>query len=467
MKKVDKQKDRGVTLTTLVITIVVILILSSVAAYSGISGIKSSEFTKFTSELKIMQTQVNNLYEKYKNNETIKGKEVLQYGQDITNNTSIQNQANKVFTSSASGIEDQTGYKYYSKETIKELGIEGVDQEFFVNIQKRSIISYLGIEYKEKTYYTLEQLPNGLYNVEYKETGDKPIFDINVDMTSENKYQVTIQNIQYTGYNDKWKVTYQISGSEDWKTSDKLDFTLDEPGEYNITIINGEIESDPVTKYIGYIKDGLILHYDGIANTRKGQNIDATSWEDLSGNKNDGKLNGCTWLENALKLNGTSDYVTLGELNYPNITLEIVGSSDDVNNNSNETEYICNYETGGYGLSYSTKNFFSVYTNSYYRVYGSDVVANKIYSLSGNYSPNSGLVLYENGQKYSNAQNLGAISYPTNNTELCLGANPSGSKGVSMWLNGKIYSVRVYDKVLTEEEIENNYKIDKNRFNIE
>ena len=36
-----------------------------------------------------------------------------------------------------------------------------------------------------------------------------------------------------------------------------------------------------------------------------------------------------------------------------------------------------------------------------------------------------------------------------------------------MWLNGKIYSVRVYDKVLTEEEIENNYKIDKNRFNIE
>ena len=62
MKKIAKN-NKGITLVALVITIVVILILASVATYSGIDAIKSSEFTRFSAELKIMQTQVNSIYQ--------------------------------------------------------------------------------------------------------------------------------------------------------------------------------------------------------------------------------------------------------------------------------------------------------------------------------------------------------------------------------------------------------------------
>jgi len=57
------KKNKGITLVALVITIVVLLILASVATYSGIEVIKSAKLTAFTTELKIMQTQVNAKYE--------------------------------------------------------------------------------------------------------------------------------------------------------------------------------------------------------------------------------------------------------------------------------------------------------------------------------------------------------------------------------------------------------------------
>jgi len=41
---------------------------------------------------------------------------------------------------------------------------------FFVNVDKRSIISTVGFVYDGKTYYTLEQVPDGVYNVEYNDT---------------------------------------------------------------------------------------------------------------------------------------------------------------------------------------------------------------------------------------------------------------------------------------------------------
>ena len=52
-----------------------------------------------------------------------------------------------------------------------------------------------------------------------------------------------------------------------------------------------------------------------------------------------------------------------------------------------------------------------------------------------------------------------------NNTYLVLGGNPNGTK-VNGVYEGTIYSVRVYNRVLTNEEIKKNYEIDKARFGI-
>ena len=115
MKKLNQ---KGVTLIALVITIIVLLILAAVATYSGREVIESSKLTAFTTEMKIMQTNVNEIYEKLK---------VLV---DILE------------------IEDTKNYRYIDEETLNNLKIEGLKQEFFINIEERKVVSYKGLNYK-------------------------------------------------------------------------------------------------------------------------------------------------------------------------------------------------------------------------------------------------------------------------------------------------------------------------------
>ena len=231
-----KENRKGITLVSLVITIVVLLILASITTYSGIEVIKSSRLTTFTTEMKIMQTQVNELYQRYKDGDNT----VLGLGKDLD---SVSEQANKVFTEKESGITDQNEYQYFDQNTIKNvLKIEGVEGEFFVNIKNRSVVSYQGFQYEGKTYYTLDQLPDGLYNVKYKENTATPIFDVSVEEISDNKWRITISNIQYEGYIDKWDVNYQLEG-QNYKSED-LSFIVTQKGEYTISISNGNVKSN-------------------------------------------------------------------------------------------------------------------------------------------------------------------------------------------------------------------------------
>ena len=106
------QKCKGITLVSLVITITVLLILVSVATYSGLNVISSSKLTAFTAELKIMQTQVNAIYEEDKEQ---------QIGIGLTEESSVAAQATKVFTANESGITSSEGYRYWSKDEVKKL----------------------------------------------------------------------------------------------------------------------------------------------------------------------------------------------------------------------------------------------------------------------------------------------------------------------------------------------------------
>lgn len=262
MKK-NIESAKGITLISLIITIIVLIILASIFTYSGISIIKSLRLTTFTTELKIMQTEIDSLYDKYKNGETIKvgndeytGSQILKIRKTSTDSsisTDIENsslpaytQAEKVFTANASGIENKDGYLYFNKKMIEDLHIEGVDQEFFVNIEKRSVVSYEGFKYEGKVYYTLDQLPNSVYNVEYNNPNSgKPTFDASIEDIGDNKWRITISNIQYSdGYIDKWQVVYQAQGWTYWNTIEDMNFVVDTPGKYKLKIKNGEIESD-------------------------------------------------------------------------------------------------------------------------------------------------------------------------------------------------------------------------------
>ena len=255
--KIKLNDAKGITLVSLAITIAVLLILASVATYSGVNILRQSKLNKFTTEMKLMQTEVNDLYDRYKN-----GEDVLSLGKDLTEQ---EEQVNKVFTNEASGIIDTTGYRYYDKETLDNLAIDGVDGEFFVNVQKRSVVSYEGIKYEGVTYYTLAQLPNGLYNVDYDDKNtEKPTFDVATTVNND-KYTITVSNIQYNGYIEKWQVKYQKEGQADWLTSEDLSFQVESSGKYSVMLVNGDIESDPVTV--------SLVAFDGSWNDDKGINM--------------------------------------------------------------------------------------------------------------------------------------------------------------------------------------------------
>ena len=76
--------------------------------------------------------------------------------------------------------------------------------------------------------------------------------------------------------------------------------------------------------------------------------------------------------------------------------------------------------------------------------------------------------LYKNGKIVSKLEKSGSIKYPTGDTPIVLGVNPfNSSYDADTFFKGRIYSVRIYNKALTEEEILHNYNYDKEKFNLE
>lgn len=230
------KKNKGITLISLIVTIIVLTILASMAVYSGINAVNSSKLTAFTAQMKIMQTNVNDLYEKYKDGD----EGVLSLGQSISGNTKAEETLN------AAGIaqDEKADFRYYTNQDIVNLGIEGIkEREFLVDVKDRKVVSYEGFEYNGTVYYTLDQLPKGLYNVEYEDIDTSELkFDAKMSREQGN-YRITVSNIQYSGYINKWEVRYQKEGETSWKISKDLSFIVEDKGPYNIRIGNNDIES--------------------------------------------------------------------------------------------------------------------------------------------------------------------------------------------------------------------------------
>lgn len=476
------QNSKGITLVSLVITIIVLLILASIATYSGLNVVNSSKLTAFTAELKVMQTQVNTIYQEDKQ-EPI--------GQEITGD--IQTQANIVFTESESGITSQEGYRYWNQEQIKELGIEGVGQDFFVNLEKRSVVSYQGLSFEGKTYYTLNQLPNGLYNVEYTEpTTEKPTFKIDGECIGMDKWRITISNIQYNGYIDKWQVKYQLEGQESWYTSEDLSFVVNKDGTYKIQIMNGNVISEEQTKYLGYVKDGLALYYDGIDNTRNGNNPNATAWEDLSGNQNDTIMHNMNTDNGYYEQNG---YVFKENASYMEISKGFPINTEQ----GNTIEVVCNPYVGNpfasqipiwFGtteaingtsvmLIVTNNTYNSPYigrmNTSYFPPQNNTIVRGNNVSIASTIpvetyrqqttnqtiSPS----IYKNGEFLYKTSKISQTASAVQNKKSEIGRSWQ-HMGENRPFYGKIFAIRVFNRQLTDEEIKMNYQIDKVRFHI-
>ena len=220
-----------------------------------------------------------------------------------------------------------------------------------------------------------------------------------------------------------------------------------------------------------YVQDGLQLYYDAINNTGNGHSNTTDTWVDLSPNHNDGLLNNVVWEENSAVFNGISSWVNCGEINSNYQTLSITFLSEE---NTEENQYLLT-NANSFGCGTRITNSFILRT--YF--WGTDGVARtindiaemsekKIYNVVTTYDGMK-LIMYVNGDKVNTVSynTNSVIKQPDNNTVMGIGTNPRGDVATGEYLNGKVYSVAIYDRALTEEEVRHNYEIDKVKYGID
>lgn len=218
-----------------------------------------------------------------------------------------------------------------------------------------------------------------------------------------------------------------------------------------------------------YVKNGLLLWLDG-----KDHGDEEFVWRDLSGNGNHGTLKGFDnnqqrlWDANALYFDGVDDGVAIGQVNPSYVTIEATVKA--VGGLTASYYLIGNWNAGGYGLAFlnsEQKTLFEVYTTAYQSIrIPNSFSLNQMYHLVGTFDGTK-VVMWINGVKQTTeVAATGTIGIPTSNTILMLGGNPHMENIQSNFSNVYFYSTRVYDRALTEAEIQKNYEIERMRFGI-
>ena len=231
-----KTNEKGITLITLIITIIVLSILASIGITSGKQTKTTAEFNQFKSELTTMQTKINELNQENKKD----------IGQQLSNSQEAILDAKEVSDIIYNGKTEEEkskikkGFTFASSYTIKkQLGLE-VSKDYLINIEYRYVVACKGVEYDGTTYYMINQMGSGIYNVNYSnknsETGS---FELESQKVG-NQWKITVSNIQHEGYVSNWQVKYKLSGDEYWKSTENLEFYVPKAGYYIVKVVHGD-----------------------------------------------------------------------------------------------------------------------------------------------------------------------------------------------------------------------------------
>lgn len=245
---------------------------------------------------------------------------------------------------------------------------------------------------------------------------------------------------------------------------------------YDVRLIDSAGNETIVQRFIKYpyITDGLLAYYDGECNIEDGHSVTTNIWKDLSGNNNDATMEGLNfteisgWKEKSIQLDGDDDRITF-PVQLPvagTFSIEIVFTEQ-------------NYEKIMILVSDKGWNAFYVHTwNSTYG--GKDYEEGSIF-IGGNYNEDKDRFIPDEINYRTTIEKTDSISYTYNGS----------TKQATFYVNGKkiaqknfvndpeeieffeIYSsqkeykkISFYNKVLTQEEVTQNYEIDKYRFGI-
>ena len=209
-----------------------------------------------------------------------------------------------------------------------------------------------------------------------------------------------------------------------------------------------------------YIQDGLIAMYDGIENAGAGQHSNsATTWKDLSGNGWDLTLGG----------NNTANKWETDHFNFVSFS-NTIGQRftlDATNMGSIKTLEFC-MENAGEAVLLHYRDDFGFVVDGRNGGYAYKWLNNSSTARAFPFGKNSGSIDIDNNIMYRNnvlcsAQSNGRTTVSTN-SELIIGCKLyNGYRGHTSF---KLFNLRFYNRILTDEERALNYAIDQLRFNL-
>ena len=287
----------------------------------------------------------------------------------------------------------------------------------------------------------------------------------------------------------RWRVSYDnitsvSSNNRNWKVV--LNETT--PEIHDAKRINAYTDT-----YNGYVQDDLILWYDGYLHSESdddylGHNNSSTNWKDLSGNNNDGTLTGGTWYNKYLRFDGVDDTVSTNMYladalpSNSDRTLSItvkINSVPYTNTTYGNTGILFGGAYyGGMGIAWhrdtSSESFtldgFTRASGETYNIFGTFNYPTSILNLTYVNNPsNNKAFIYLNGVKVKESSSTtGSYTYATSIGNIGINkAQIYGGNYVTSYANMNVYSAKIYNKALTEEEVLHNYLYDKQTFNIE
>ena len=385
--------------------------------------------------------------------------------------------------------------KKYTEEQILDV-ISSIDRSLTIDT---SLDMYKNIDYRNLPAITSIYMPDSNTKVYTMNEGD----EFSVIIKNKN---TTMASLIYS------LITFGISGENNTRIYVNYGGTVKAEAYRDKAVLDDNNNYNPEDPSNGsettsslvnsYITNGLVVLLNGEYNDGITHSNSSNVWKDLSGNGNNATLSGFDfndesgWIYNGLHFTG-KEYVALDNLIKSDMTIEVVVKFDTItDSDATEQSVLSCINSGGAGIVFNQLNStsvskrgkfsFDVYTKNESNPVSSVVLndnivqANKIYSVSGSVGK---MELVLDGDKRfaeeTTAQllsvngNVDGIPFndeyltPASGSNFTIGGNPLAGAGANTQFKGTIYCIRIYDRALTEEEIKENYKIDKQKYGIE
>lgn len=268
-----------------------------------------------------------------------------------------------------------------------------------------------------------------------------------------------------------------LTDEENQAISENSEITLPKSVKFNNISyrINSEGE---VYRY--YNENGLIVLLDGINNTRNGHSTTTTTWEDLSGNNNDfTQLSGASnaiWSDNSFVGDATNRTLVLNKAILEDLSecsVEVcydipqlanyywVFQSRQTHQPPNGFQFVASSSTRGVTLFVNNSNY-----NNITRAKG-DVITDIGKRTMAFALDSSNITFSDNGQLYSEEIKEGLVPSIVQRDYYSIGSCYPWEIYSLRSFKGNIYSIRVYNRKLSAEELKNNYEVDRIRFNMD